>query len=343
MSKILLFSNKWPAKDGWSKVASQLHQILLSSNYSVSISINGDKDSKVKSPFSITYGLSYWWRGLFKYLVYLVRHYRQFRFFDKFLIIPDNHIFLTSLISWFFRKPTYQVIHGTYGVFFMNHFGFICSKRIVYIFVSNYTLSRVRPEILKNFVVHVVHNAVDTNLFRKSNNNVRDKVIFVGNQKIRKGLLELLDAITILYNRNIIIKLIIVGRVDQLFIKSKLIFNNIEFHCNINDSRLIELYNESFINILISKNEGHYFEGFGLVHVEAISCGCFSIGSLNSGNSDIVDSSMINLTDISVSNIADTIANLIECRSIPKEINCYWNLERMSKDYLKIIGESDSH
>jgi glycosyltransferase involved in cell wall biosynthesis len=340
MTKFLLFSNKWPAQDGWSKVAFQLHQILLCQNYSVSLSINGYEDWKADSPFSTTYSLSYWWLGVFKYFFYLLRHFSRFRFFDKFIIIPDNHIFLSSLISWFSLKPTYQVIHGTYGVYFMNHFGFLCSKKITYIFVSKYTLSRVHPNVVKKFVVHVAHNAVDANLFANSNNNLRDKVIFVGNQKKRKGLLDLLDAITLLYKRQIIVKLIIVGRVDQLLIKSKypFIFDNIEFYCNIDDSRLVELYNESLVNILISKNEGHYFEGFGLVHIEAISCGCFSIGSINSGNSDIVDSSMINLTDISVSNIADTIANILESQCIPKEIDDYWKLERMSCNYLEIFG-----
>ena len=53
---------------------------------------------------------------------------------------------------------------------------------------------------------------------------------------------------------------------------------------NITDKELSSLYAKSHLNLLPSISDDIFFEGFGIVHYEAIASGCLTLGTSKSGN-----------------------------------------------------------
>ena len=64
--------------------------------------------------------------------------------------------------------------------------------------------------------------------------------------------------------------------------------NNVEFLSGLSDEELRNLYCECDLFLLVSVNEGHSFEGFGLVHLEANACGRPAVGTLGCGSEDAI-------------------------------------------------------
>ncbi|MBI2635366.1 MAG: glycosyltransferase family 4 protein [Parcubacteria group bacterium] len=63
---------------------------------------------------------------------------------------------------------------------------------------------------------------------------------------------------------------------------------DIEFLSGLGDEALSELYRRARLFILTSVNEGHHFEGFGLVFLEAAAAGLSVVGTTGSGIEDAV-------------------------------------------------------
>ena len=121
--------------------------------------------------------------------------------------------------------------------------------------------------------VHVIHNGVNDNFkcfdYRKKRN---DTLIYVGSRAPYKNftlaarILKILDKF----------QMIVVGdpftRAEQGLISSLGIQKRINLETNINDARLIELYNEAMFCVYPS-----LYEGFGIPILEAARCGCIPI------------------------------------------------------------------
>ena len=64
--------------------------------------------------------------------------------------------------------------------------------------------------------------------------------------------------------------------------------SSVKFLGCVSDAELIELYRTSKILVLPSQDIDNHFEGFGLVHLEAHSHGTPAIGSVHSGNHEVI-------------------------------------------------------
>ena len=168
-------------------------------------------------------------------------------------------------------------------------------KKANYIFAaSKYTSNKIRSIGIKCNLKNI-NPGVNKSLF-KSDKSIRkeNNIVFVGNGKPRKGLNYLLKA-CLLVPSNLINKIYLVGNFrnidNEIDLKLKALKKkkiNISFLSNMPSKRLVEIYQNSKVNVLPSQEIEDNFEGFGLVHLEANACGTLSIGCLNSGNTDAI-------------------------------------------------------
>ena len=186
--------------------------------------------------------------------------------------------------------------------------------------MSDYTLDKLRPYI--NTEMIVAYAGYDNNSFKHLDlQKLPFSIVYVGNLKPRKGFHVLLSAIKKL---NLLskpkLKLRLVGnfpkpQLDLLMSK----YNDLvsyETYSNISSYHLNELYNSSVVNVLPSVSSSFNYEGFGIIHSEAIAANCLTVGSADSGNASAIEEGngflLGNSLDpsIELSNILDYIFNL---------------------------------
>jgi glycosyltransferase involved in cell wall biosynthesis len=183
-------------------------------------------------------------------------------------------------------------IHGTYGHIFRTddkHFSKV-------VFDSSYTFNKFNTLFnSKKFIIFPVStlisslkkNSISTNVLKED-----QSIIYIGNSKYRKGFELLLEAYIRIKAKYPTASLAIVGKLNSAHIDLLKYVKDVEFFESIDQISLIKLIQRKKVNVLPSrtelKNGIEYFEGFGLVHLESIILGTYSIGSLNSGNEDII-------------------------------------------------------
>jgi len=163
-------------------------------------------------------------------------------------------------------------------------------------FVEKEILKRVK---LKNS--QVVHLGVDFDKFQTAepalNKDETKKIILsVGALKRRKGYHISIPAVSEVKKKYPHLKYYIVGSQDNQVFFNQLkdlviqrnLKDNIIFLEKISDEELIKLYHQSDLFLLTSVNVGFYFEGFGLVYLEAGACGKPVIGTYNCGAEDAI-------------------------------------------------------
>lgn len=121
-------------------------------------------------------------------------------------------------------------------------------------------------------------------------------ILSVGALKFRKGYHVSIPAMAEVKKHYPQIKYLIVG--DQSgtnyfnelkkLVKENNLEDNVEFLSGLTDKELAELYCRCDLFLLASVNEGHSFEGFGLVYLEANACGRPALGTLGCGAEDAI-------------------------------------------------------
>lgn len=192
-------------------------------------------------------------------------------------------------------------LHGTYALRLPSKKpiylkAFLQAKHLVT--VSEYTKKKVIerfPELRKR--LRCIPLGIDKSLFfPKKWMKKKRQVSFIGNLKPRKGFDILLEACEQLDNRIEPFNIFCVGSFDfsgaqkNLFNRILRLKNcNFVFKNNLSDSALSDVYRSSMLNVLPSRNYEDTFEGFGLVHAEAICAGTPTVGCVDCGNEDVID------------------------------------------------------
>jgi glycosyltransferase involved in cell wall biosynthesis len=169
--------------------------------------------------------------------------------------------------------------------------------------VSNYT----KRYLLKYYSklkekVRVITNGINFDqLFEnpKSKDQVKKTILFVGQVKKRKGLLEAIEALKY-YRDNLSNNLIFDFNIVGSYIKNdeyyrKLVYKLKEYKLGDENSfkgrvggKDLHAYYRNADLLLMTSLSNHYFEGFGLVFLEANTKGTPVIGSRNSGCEDAI-------------------------------------------------------
>lgn len=240
---------------------------------------------------------------IFEILLFKYKNY--FRKYEKVFCLTEDifPILLNSNLKYNFL---FIYIHGTYGsIIERNIFTKFANNKIILLFVSSYSFSKFKSlNIFPNFIHFPFSSKLIGRqvIFKIPNLKVENKIrlLYIGNSKERKGLSLILESLKGIESRlNVKVTLVIIGINNHKGLP-KFNFNNLEnlnfeFYKNIDDNKFFNIVSSCDINILpssVSNMNGEvHFEGFGLVHLEAMYCGLPCIGGINSGNTDIIDSS----------------------------------------------------
>lgn len=229
------------------------------------------------------------------------------RRFDLVHAMVEHYAPAALFLSRLLGIPYVVTANGTYAVKLPLEYplirkAFARADRVLPI--SRYTERRMREEGLE-FRSEVVTLGVEKAVFRPDLAAPRrDEITFVGNFKRRKGLQFLLDALALARPRIGAVKLRVIGKVDLASAEAAAAREfaaahgfGIEFAGFMDEAGLVDAYRSARLNVLPSKSERFFFEGFGLIHLEANACGTLTIGTRGSGNEDAVTPGMGYLVD----------------------------------------------
>jgi len=221
-----------------------------------------------------------------------LRHHR----YDLIHCNVEHYAPAAMLLSKLSGIPYSVTCHGTYGVLLPRRMS-VCRRAFEradrLISVSRYTADRMHGTAGIRAQISVIHNGVDTSVFRPDSGVRKENLItFVGNMKRRKGFPFLVDALIAARDNGARFRLAVVGelgsgRLEEVE-RARASGLDVVLSGPLNIDELVDLYRRSKLNVLPSLSEPEYFEGFGLVHLEANACGTLTAGTVDSGNREAI-------------------------------------------------------
>ena len=346
---IIFLTNSNIQKNGWAVVGLNIYNQLIKRNQ-VDL-FTSDKKSLLKiSKNSLLhdYYVSNWVFLIFDFFKILISKNKLKP--DLIHCNTEYYAPLAYLLSKFYKIPYTISVAGTYGITLpkkKSFYAYTFKKASRLICVSNFTKNRMDEEgILGNKVV--INPGYDETIFFKEKNIIKENSIsFVGNFKSRKGFDFLLKSLCKISNE-IRLKIYFIGEIDiksREFIKTKNECSKynieIEFLKKISDIELASIYRKVKLNILPSKSDPDFFEGFGLIHYESIACGTLTIGTSNSGNEDAIKGNNGFLVDFNdVETLSNIILRTLKQVSYPElDLNNIRKWSQVGEDYNKLFKE----
>jgi glycosyltransferase involved in cell wall biosynthesis len=290
------------------------------------------------------------WRLFVAFDRLLIRLFARGRY-DGVLVLVEHYAAAAAHFARSRRIPYVVALCGTYAVRLpLDHAlyrsAFKEADRLLPI--SRYTRRRLEEEGVEGRY-QVIPLGVDTRVFHPVSVPRRREVVFVGNFKARKGLDFLLEALVLAQKEVPDVRLKIVGRVDRKSVKFQEFAQRVEalglaveFTGMVTDEQLVEAYAGARLNALPSKSERFFFEGFGLVHLEANACGTLTVGTLDSGNEDAVREGcgyLIKHGDVEALSKVIVEAMTVEpYPALPRDLRTW---DEVARDYLEALAGRD--
>lgn len=219
--------------------------------------------------------------------------------------------------------------------------------------ISNFTKTEISKKLkFKNIIV--INPGIDFEKFHRSRTKTDENFILsVGAVKKRKGYHISIPAFALVKKQIPEFKYKIVGgKSDAAYlnylkgiIRKSNIENSVEFLGEVSEEELKELYGKAKLFILTSVNVNYYFEGFGLVFLEAAAAGLPVIGTHDNGIEDALKNGynglLVPQDDIGTTSraVIDLINNKDKWQEFSQ--NAYFwarehNLDKTVFDYLDI-------
>lgn len=297
---------------------------------------------------------------------------------DKFLldnneydIIIDNQSLSYGILSIQKRFPLIEIIHHPitmdlkHDLEANNKFLYRLSRRRWYSFLN--MQKKVAPnirniitpstnskkDIVRDFIcnesnISVIHNGLDTNIFKPYENITRDKYRLISTASADtplKGLSYTLRAISKLKNGGMDINLLVIGKMKKdghtaRLIKKLGISNNVTFKTNLTKEEISIEYARSSIAIVSS-----LYEGFGYPVIEAMSCAIPLIAANTSSIPELVGGHATLIEPKDSDSLVDSIKHVIGnyddydlmARKGRKHVIRHFNWNKISKEYEDII------
>ena len=297
---------------------------------------------------------------------------------DKFLldnneydIIIDNQSLSYGILSIQKRFPLIEIIHHPitmdlkHDLEANNKFLYRLSRRRWYSFLN--MQKKVAPnirniitpstnskkDIVRDFIcnesnISVIHNGLDTNIFKPYENITRDKYRLISTASADtplKGLSYTLRAISKLKNGGMDINLLVIGKMKKdghtaRLIKKLGISNNVTFKTNLTKEEISIEYARSSIAIVSS-----LYEGFGYPVIEAMSCAIPLIAANTSSIPELVGGHATLIEPKDSDTLVDSIKHVIGnyddydlmARKGRKHVIRHFNWNKISKEYEDII------
>lgn len=197
-------------------------------------------------------------------------------------------------------KHMIQLI-GTYSVSpvltrFKGEYGRVYRAAESLISISDYTAQRVHEEY-ELLEIRTATLGVDRSIFDLASTIKKEPYfLFVGAIKPRKGLLVALKGFKDFIVDHPKYEFRVVGALDeaaryvqevQCYVQQHQL--PVRFLGAITHDELVTQFQSCTAHVLPSETQPYYFEGFGLVHLEANMCGALTIGSIDSANEEVIE------------------------------------------------------
>lgn len=267
------------------------------------------------------------------------------------LVLVEHYLAAAWIYAKLFRIPCISLQCGTYAVKLPHDFRFFkialesCDRVTP---ISHFTCKRMREEGV-NAKFTVITLGVDKSRFRFEGNPVKEKaVVFVGNLKSRKGLDFLVTALelAVLEVPDLVLK--VVGKIDVNSADYREIENRLSaagirhaFLGSVSDAELVRTYATARLNALPSRTYPLFFEGFGLIHLEANACGTLTVGTRESGNEDAVGPGCGSLVDFGdAEGLARVIVSAMTLDPYPRiPIESLRTWDDVAEEYYQVMVE----
>lgn len=206
--------------------------------------------------------------------------------------------------------PIYQLKHAAYKTVIEK----AAQKAEKIIAVSKATKNEIIDHLhIKEEKITVIHEGFDKSLsLNTEGKKSKNTLLHVGNLYPHKNMERVLDALQILINKNIDVRLTIVGRKDffyQKFVKkvnSQGLGSVVDFKGEVSDKELQHLYITSTATIVPS-----LMEGFGLPALEAMANRCLVLASNIPSLKEVGGEAPIYFESLDSADIAQKISNAL--------------------------------
>lgn len=279
-------------------------------------------------------------------------------------IIPQG---IPILLNWrFIKKKSVKIIttsHGSDLYAFNNLFGTYLKKQILNISSALTVVSgSMKKFVEKNYKlkkpVTVIPMGTNFNTLFKPSSKEKDKnkLLFVGRLIEIKGVDYLIESLKYITNEFPDIQLTIIGNGSEKSKLSRIVEKNelekhIHFVAHLDQKQLLKYYQTSTIAVFpfIKDNKSQQEEGFGLVVVEAMGCGCpVIVGNVSSMKDIVVNNKNGIITDVKEpEELARTIITLLKSPELQKKFSLnsrrhvikHFSWEQTSNNFLSLINE----
>jgi phosphatidyl-myo-inositol dimannoside synthase len=290
--KILFITENLEGRSGWSRYSLDLTNSLEEKGIEVDV-------CKIEKPLSFKkhfYGAPF----------FAIRYYLKYRKsnIDVIHCAVEPYAFIALLLSLLLRKPFILTMHGTYSIKLFSYSkyrkiqAFAYSRASKIVAVSTYTKNKLL-KYCPDLNIEVIANGIKPSApdeHRLHSESQKNLILTVAPFKKRKGLHVVAKALPNVFKNIPTARWIVVGKSeDQHYEKEVInilrdedILDRCDFHKNISDEKLHELYGCSRVFVLIPQSSEFEFEGFGLVYLEANSFGVPTIGGLSSGAEEAI-------------------------------------------------------
>lgn len=174
----------------------------------------------------------------------------------------------------------------------------------------------------RNSKIEVVYNGYDKKFTGFNNTKTKNGILCMGDFAIRKNISKMIEAYSILpqeiKNKHILKIIASTKEAGYNFLKlahKYKIRKFVKIYTAVSDSRLIELYNNSFVFIYPS-----LYEGFGIPILEAMACGCPVVSSNYGAMEEIAGNSAYLLNPRSTTQISNAMQKIINSPKLKNKL-----------------------
>ena len=236
------------------------------------------------------------------YPLILLKFYKIIKTFIACLFFSPDIIILSGISSlklgWFlkkiFNKPVLALLHGDEAVVKdgVVSKAYLAADKIIAI--SNFTKDNFSVKGIEKEKMKVIYCGI-SDKFKKGNNrrDTSNTILTVGNLTARKGQDIVVRALEDVVKVWPDVKYVMAGLLTQkkhiaeIAIRAG-VFEKLEFKGVVTEEELLTLYQNSTLFVLPSIKTEKSMEGFGLVALEAMACGCPVIVSDETGISELI-------------------------------------------------------
>lgn len=303
---ILIIANKVGAPNGWGRYSYDFVKALVDKGHNVSVLC---QEANETVDFANQYALLpkplAFKKNFLLALKYSKNAYNKLQKKEKFDLahcLVEPYALITYLLSKRFHIPYFITIHGSFGIKTVANFWLKFLQTIAYknakqvICISNYTKKQVLKKVMLKNITIIPNGSSFPVLKNPARPSSKKTILSVGALKLRKGMLNLVQAFAKISEDHKDVSLEIVGDdsdkeytdLIRKHIQEHNLGDRITIYPDLAEKELLSKYESCYLFALLPLSDEFNFEGFGLVYLEANAYGKPVVGGYESGAEEAV-------------------------------------------------------